>query len=253
MTYGPQRFSVAFQCAIASFPTTFLRLRGKDGRPSRLGVVFNNFGILVGGNDVSLTVPRLASYLTLTVPPFAVLELISKRGRGSSTGCDFQASSPSPSSDSSLQTTSPPPVRSDTQVQAKRIYIYVDVLPEPAPWPSPFPIVSFKEHGRSPLRIQFTSPPPEYDVSIDHSDSIGAQPSTSSLTPYATNPVVTFASPCNLQPHASFAVFLDGESSPVHSEVVPLICCASPLQGFEWLYSTTFVPGFWKTLRDCSG
>jgi hypothetical protein len=176
-----------------------------------------------------------------------LLDLISNRNT-SPTDCDPPISSPSPSSDNSIQATSPPPFRSHPQ--AKRTFIYVDILPEPLPWPSPFPIIRFTESGCNPLTIRFTSPPPDRDSSADPDLNNGVQ-SSSSSSHDPQNPVVTFASPSILHPQASFSVFLLGETTPVHSEVVPLICCASPLQGCEWTYSTTLVPGYWKTLCKC--
>jgi len=178
-----------------------------------------------------------------------LLALISNRNH-SSPDTDSHASSRSPSSETSVPATSPSPTLSLPQSQPKRTFIFVDIPPGPAPWPSPYPVVSFTDDGcPSPLTVRFESPSLEYDVSAARTDSVGAQPSTSSQ--HSTIPVVTFSCSVSLHPQASFSVFLDGGCEPVHSDVVPLICRASPFQGSDWVYSTNLVPRCWNMLRDC--
>jgi hypothetical protein len=175
-----------------------------------------------------------------------VLGLISNRNKSPADLEDSQDHSPSPSSSTSVAPKSPSPAHSST----KRIFIDVEILPEPVSWPSTFPVVRVAKDTRGPLNIRLISS--DYDASAEPSDSTGAQSSTSS-SHETTGPVVTLSSPSVLPPQASFSVFLDGGSSAVHTEVVPLVCCATPLQGCEWMYTTTLVPGYWKTMRSSTG
>jgi hypothetical protein len=173
-----------------------------------------------------------------------LLGLISNRNKSPADLEDSQDHSPSPSPSTSVAPKSPSPTHSST----KRIIIDVEILPEPVSWPSTFPVVRVAKDTRGPLNIRLISSL-DYDASRASSDSTGAQSSTSS-SHETTGPVVTLSSPSVLPPQASFSVFLDGGRSAVHTEVVPLVCCATPLQGCEWMYTTTLVPGYWKTLRS---
>lgn len=170
-----------------------------------------------------------------------VLHLISRRP---SPDAESGTGSSSTTSDYSRASLTPPPEFSESFGHYRTI-IYVDVVLEPVAWSTPYPVVHFIDNmATMPLSIHLVP----LEDPLYYGDALPGQSTPSLLR--TLDPTITFASPCALVLYSTFCVFLEGMSDPIHTEVVPLKFHSSPVESSGWQYSTTLIPGFWKSFRE---
>lgn len=177
----------------------------------------------------------------------SVLELISHRPLQS----DNDADSATVSSEEIIQgsTSNQVPSNSSHRTMYRHTSVLVDLILETSQWFSTLPIVQLaNSSGILPIPIHLCPLPiPLHGFGQARSHSI---PSSQLLRDM--DPVVSFASPYALSLQCMFSVFLDGTELPVHTEGASLKCHSSPQQSTGWVYTSTLVPGFWKTLCNFS-
>lgn len=67
------------------------------------------------------------------------------------------------------------------------------------------------------------------------------------------NPMVQFDSPCPLLPRTHLSVFIRDCRTSIYTETTTLLCTSSPVgTAGRWMYTTSFVPGFWDILSNCA-
>ncbi|TFK36637.1 TEA/ATTS domain family-domain-containing protein [Crucibulum laeve] len=155
-----------------------------------------------------------------------ILQLISRR-HPADTDSGTSSGTPSEGRSTSL---SPPPANEEHS----RTVVYVDIALEPSATAPSYPVIHF-------INNEITTP---YPVRLSPSHII----STTSNVLRSFNSTVEFASPCALVLQSTFSVYRGASNVPIHTEVVPLKCCSSPLQSAGWRYSSELAPNFWDKL-----
>ena len=250
MTRGFQSRRVGSPCVIASYRITSSTSPENGGHPSRSAVAFSNSRIRVGENAVRACVD---CYESSSHPPLllaAVLKLISNNHHSSDSTPDsrYKSISPTPSSSNTdsghsdtVSSASLDCTSASQQPARQHSAIQVIILPECAPWQASLPVIDFRES--EVINIRLTSFPMDESSPLPW-DSANAP----TLGLQSANPNVVFASPHVLYPHASFSVYRDGETEPIHSEYSQLMCHPPTHPDSGWLYTSALVPGYWNLL-----
>jgi hypothetical protein len=181
----------------------------------------------------------LLAELTVTLYIFPVLQLLSHRnitGSGSQSERSVSTSvSPSPSPDGRHS------------VSMNQEHTYVKILLQDELWPAPTPsirLINFDTNHSQSIQLSPTCPPSGTVMSQNRSSR--------NILPYLSG-AIELPSSCALLPQSKFIVYVEGSTSPVHSEVASLKCISSPMQRSGWLYSFDLVPNFWENLCTSRG
>lgn len=122
---------------------------------------------------------------------------------------------------------------------APHTVVYIDLLPEAL-------------EGEAVHEPSASSPSPVQQVSEEGASVVHASPQPRCLR--AIDPTVTFLAQSTISAQSYFVVYLDQLS--VFSEATPLVAVGpSPEDpsGSTLLYSTTLIPGYWKTISESPG
>lgn len=232
----------AFPCGIGSYRITFSKRQGNDGHPSKLVVVFNSSGIPARKIKVrDADSPFTSCRIDRDVICFPVLQLLSHRNIR-----DTGSGSQSERSVSTSVSPSPPPDGRHS-VSMNQEHTYVKILLQDELWPAPTPsirLINFDTNHSQSIQLSPTCPPSGTVMSQNRSGR--------NILPYLSG-AIELPSSCALLPQSTFIVYVEGSTSPVHSEVASLKCISSPMQRSGWLYSFDLVPAFWENLCTSRG